>query len=273
VGESALETVLRRDRLVVGGALGAMALLAWAYVVWLARRMDMGGMDMSGYRMVPSAGALMLPALAPWSWAEFTLVFAMWAVMMVGMMLPSAAPMVLIYARVGRQAASQNRPFAASGWFLGGYLLVWAGFALLATLAQWGLDRVALLDARMTASSGVLGGAVLLAAGAYQWTALKAACLRHCQTPFAFIQKHGGFRGDARGALGLGLRHGAWCVGCCWSLMALLFVGGVMNVLWIAALTALVLVEKVSPAGRVVARGAGLALLAAGAWLLMRAAS
>jgi len=271
VNESALEVVLRRDRLVVAVALAAMIVLAWAYVVWLASLMDMGGMDMSGYRMLPSGEALMLPALEPWSRVEFALVFVMWAVMMVGMMLPSAAPMVLIYARVGRQAATQGKPFAAAAWFLAGYLLVWSGFSLLATLAQWALDRGALLDARMTASNRVLGGGVLVLAGVYQWTALKDACLRQCQTPFAFIQKYGGFRGDARGALRLGLLHGAWCVGCCWPLMALLFVGGVMNVLWIAALAILVLAEKVLPAGRWIARVSGLALVLAGAWLLARA--
>jgi predicted metal-binding membrane protein len=271
VNESALEAVLRRDRRVVATALAAMILLAWAYVVWLASLMDMGGMDMSGYRMLPSGDALMLPALEPWSRIEFALVFAMWVVMMVGMMLPSAAPMVLIYARVGRQAATQGRPFAATGWFLAGYLSAWSGFSLLATLAQWALDRAALLDARMTTPSSMLGGSVLVAAGIYQWTALKDACLRQCQAPFAFIQKHGGFRGDARGALRLGLWHGSWCVGCCWPLMALLFVGGVMNVLWIAALAILVLAEKVLPAGRWIARVAGLALVLAGAWLLARA--
>lgn len=270
--ESALEVVLRRDRLVVAIALAAMIVLAWAYVVWLAALMDMGGMDMSGYRMLPSSSGLMLPALEPWSRVEFALVFVMWAVMMVGMMLPSAAPMLLIYARVGRQAATQGKPFAASGWFLAGYLLVWSGFSLLATLAQWALDRAALLDGRMTTSSNVLGGCVLVAAGIYQWTALKDACLRQCQSPFAFIQKYGGFRGAVRGALRLGLLHGAWCVGCCWPLMALLFVGGVMNVLWIAALAILVLAEKVLSVGRWVARLAGLALMLAGAWLLLRAA-
>ena len=267
--ESALEVVLRRDRLVVAIALAAMIVLAWAYVVWLAALMDMGGMDMSGYRMLPSGSGLMLPALEPWSRVEFALVFVMWAVMMVGMMLPSAAPMVLIYARVGRQAATQGKPFAASGWFLAGYLLVWSGFSLLATLAQWALDRAALLDAEDGRRQQRAGRrACSMAAGIYQWTALKDACLRQCQSPFAFIQKYGGFRGDARGALRLGLLHGAWCVGCCWSLMALLFVGGVMNVLWIAALAILVLAEKVLPAGRWVARLAGLALVMAGAWLL-----
>jgi predicted metal-binding membrane protein len=179
--------------------------------------------------------------------------------------------MVLIYARVGRQAATQGKPFAATGWFLAGYLLVWSGFSLLATLAQWALDRAALLDGRMSAHSSLLGGCVLVAAGIYQWTALKDACLRQCQSPFAFIQKYGGFRGDPRGALRLGLLHGAWCVGCCWSLMALLFVGGVMNVLWIAALAILVLAEKVLPARAWIARVTGLGLVLAGAWLLARA--
>jgi predicted metal-binding membrane protein len=209
----------------------------------------------------------MAPATEPWSAVEFGYVFAMWAVMMVGMMTPSAAPMILIYARVGRQAWTQGKPFAATGWFVSGYLLVWINFAAAATVAQWALERAALLDPMMASTSRILGGIVLIAAGLYQWTPLKDTCLRQCQSPLVFIQRQGGFRRDPVGSLLLGLHHGAYCVGCCWVLMALLFVGGIMNVLWIAAISIFVLLEKVVPVGNWIARIAGLGFAAAGGWL------
>jgi len=264
--DSALETVLRRDRWVVGGALGIIVALAWGYVLWLADDMDMGGMDMSGFRMIPAGIGIMLPAHEPWRAIEFAYVFLMWAVMMVGMMAPSAAPMILMYARIGRQGSIAGRPFAATGWFAAGYALAWIGFSLAATLVQWILERAALLDSRMTSASTTLGAVVLIAAGVYQWTPLKDVCLAQCRTPLGFLMRHGGFRGDVPGCVGLGLRHGAYCVGCCWVLMALLFVVGVMNVLWIALLALLVLVEKLTPWGRWVARAAGVACVAAGVW-------
>src|SRR6266704_455345 len=131
--ESGLETVLRRDRLIVAGALGLIVALAWGYVLWLAADMDMGGMDMTGFRMIPAGMGIMAPANAPWKAIEFAFVFAMWAVMMIGMMAPSAAPMILMYARVGRQNRTDGKPFAATGWFAAGYLLAWSGFSLAAT--------------------------------------------------------------------------------------------------------------------------------------------
>ncbi len=179
--------------------------------------------------------------------------FLMWAVMMVGMMAPSAAPMILMYASVGRQGKAQGKPFAATGWFAAGYLLAWSGFSLVATFLQWVIERAAMLDSRMAIDSNLLGAIVLIAAGVYQWTPLKDVCLAQCQSPFQFLMRHGGFRDDPRGCLLLGLRHGGYCVGCCWVLMALLFVGGVMNVLWIALLALLVLLEKLD-AGRTMDR-------------------
>ena len=265
---TALETVLRRDRLVIAGALGVVVALAWGYILWLADDMQMGGMDMTGFRMIPAGIGIMAPANAPWAGIEFAFVFVMWAVMMVGMMAPSAAPMMLMYARVGRQGEAEGKVFAATGWFAAGYLLVWVGFSLAATFAQWAVERAALLDARMATASNMFAAAVLIAAGAYQWTPLKDVCLVQCQSPFGFLMRHGGFRRDIAGCLLLGSRHGAYCVGCCWVLMALLFVGGVMNVLWIALLAILVLVEKLTPFGRWAARAAGVVFVAAGAWLL-----
>ncbi len=144
--EALLEVLLRRDRIIVAAALAALTALAWTDVLWLAADMGMGGMDMTGFRMIPAGIGIMAPALAPWQAIEFAYVFAMWAVMMIGMMTPSAAPMILIYARVGRQASAQGKPFAATGWFATGYLLTWVGFALVATVAQWALERTALLE-------------------------------------------------------------------------------------------------------------------------------
>lgn len=271
-----LEALLRRDRLIVASALGVIAALAWAYVLWLAADMNMNGMSMSpegpwasGFRMVPAGVGMMAPAAAPWSAVEFALVFVMWAVMMVGMMAPSAAPMILMYARVGRQGKSAGKPLAATGWFVAGYFLAWVGFSLAATLVQWALERKALLDTGMASANRLLGAIVLIAAGVYQWTPIKNACLAQCQTPFRFLMSHGGFRSNARGCLHLGFLHGAYCVGCCWVLMALLFVVGIMNVLWIALLALLVLLEKLTPWGRWVARIAGAICVAAGARMVL----
>jgi predicted metal-binding membrane protein len=269
MSDSTLESVLRRDRLIVASALVVIAALSWAYVFWLAADMDMAGMNMSGFRMVPAGVGMMAPAAAPWSAVEFALVFVMWAVMMVGMMAPSAAPMILLYARVGREGKIAGKPFAATGWFAVGYLLAWACFSLTATLVQWMLDREALLNARMASANVLLGAIVLIAAGVYQWTPLKNTCLVQCQSPFRFLMSHGGFRNNVSGCVHLGFLHGLYCVGCCWILMALLFVVGVMNLLWIAALALLVLLEKLTPWGRWIARIAGAVCIAAGVWMAL----
>ena len=208
-------------------------------MLWLSADMHMGGINMTGLQMIPSGIGLMMPADMPWRALEFALVFAMWIVMMVGMMTPSAAPMFLMYARVGRQTEPHGKSLRATVWFAAGYFLVWVAFALFATLVQWGFERSALLDFTMASTDNVLGGLVFVAAGLYQWTRLNDLCLAQCQRPFEFVMCHGGFRRDVPGCVVLGLRHGAYCVGCCWALMALLLVGGVMNVLWIALLALL----------------------------------
>lgn len=264
---SALETVIRRDRVIVGGALAIVTALAWADLVWLANDMWMGGMDMAGFRMIPAGQGWMMPAREAWQPIEFGAVFVMWIVMMIGMMTPSIAPMILVYARIERQAASEGRPLAASGWFAFGYLLSWITFSLAATSAQWALERAALLTPMMQSASNILGATVLIIAGLYQWTPIKDACLSYCQTPLGFILQFG-FRREASGALALGFRHGVYCIGCCWAVMALLFAAGVMNLFWIAVLSAMVLVEKVAPFGRLIPRIAGIAFIAGGAWLL-----
>jgi len=262
-----LEAILRRDRAIVIAALGLVALFAWIGLVWLSNDMATAAMDMTGYRMIPGQN-LMMPASSPWQPVEFAYVFVMWVVMMIGMMVPSATPMILVHARAARQRAALGKPLAATAWFAGGYLLAWTTFSFAATLGQWALECASVLTPIVPASSRAFGGAVLVAAGLYQWTPLKAACLSQCQAPIAFILRHGGLRSAPTGSLALGLRHGSYCVGCCWALMLLLFVLGVMNLLWIAALAILVMLEKVLPFGRAVARLAGLLFVALGAWML-----
>ena len=248
-----LESILRRDRVVIAAALGALALLCWAYLAWFAAA--------PAHSMAPMA-----PQLGHWSAADFLIMLLMWWVMMVGMMIPAAAPMILIYARVARQARERGTPFAPAAWFALGYFFAWLGFALAATALQWSLESALLLSPMSSSVAPSLGGALLIASGLYPWTPLKDACLAHCQSPMRFIQRFG-FRGERGAAVRLGLRHGGFCIGCCWALMILLFVGGVMNLLWIAAIAALVLAEKLI-AARFIQRASGLALAAAGAALL-----
>jgi predicted metal-binding membrane protein len=259
--------VLRRDCIVIGLALTLLTASAWSYLLWLSTDMGMGGIDMTGLRMIPSGIGLMMPADMPWQAVEFAFVFAMWTVMMVGMMTPSAGPMFLMYARTGRQTEAQSRPLAATVWFAIGYFLVWIVFSLFATLVQWALERSALLDFTMATTSNMLGGFVFVVAGLYQWTRLNELCLAECQRPFAFLMRHGGYRRDAWGSIVLGLRHGAYCVGCCWALMALLLVGGVMNVLWIVLLALFAFLERVTSTGRLLPRLTGIVLIVSGAWL------
>ncbi len=244
---------------------------------------DMGGMDMRGMTMPPmdmnSRSSSQGPSIdtesvissgaPPWGFADGAIVFAMWSVMMVGMMTPSVAPMALLYAVVGRKARADRQPFAATGWFFAGYLLVWVGFSVAATGGQWLLGYLALLSPMMMTQSRFLGAVLLVLAGVYQWTPIKEVCLRQCQAPITFLASHGGFRPDPVGALRLGLLHGSYCLGCCWALMAILFVGGVMNIFWIAGIAVLVLLEKTLPLGRWLSRVSGGLLVAAGALLLV----
>jgi predicted metal-binding membrane protein len=149
--------------------------------------------------------------------------------------------------------------------FGAGYLLVWTGFSAGAALAQWGLHRAAMLSPMMTTSSPRLGAAILIAAGVYQLTPFKGACLTHCRSPLGFLMSH--WRGGTAGALRMGIEHGTYCLGCCWALMCVLFVVGVINLLWVAAMAIFVRVEKIAPAGTLVARVGGAAMIAAGAFV------
>jgi len=192
--------------------------------------------------------------------------FTMWAIMMVGMMLPSATPTTLVYAAVARKADREGTPVAPAAIFVLGYLLMWTVFSLGATAAQWALEAAALLSPMMVSTSPALGGALLIGAGVYQLTPMKDACLEHCRSPAHFISAH--WRPGSLGAFRMGIEHGAYCLGCCWILMGLLFVGGVMNLLWIAAITLYVLLEKVLPYGLGRGRFAGVAMIASGTWVL-----
>jgi predicted metal-binding membrane protein len=266
--DSALAFLLRRDRAIVLAALVAVTVIAWSDVVYLAKAMAaMASMpDMPGMKM--DASYLMSPVFGHWDLVHGVAMLAMWTVMMIGMMTPSVAPMILIYAQIARSNAGEW-PFASTAWFAGGYLLAWTAFSLLATLTQWGLEQLALLTPMMASASRVLGGALLIAAGVYQWLPVKYACLAQCRAPLSFVMSHGGFQPHAAGSIRLGLQHGLYCIGCCWTLMALLFVGGVMNLLWIAALMAFVLLEKLLPGWRYVARISGIAAVALGLWYLV----
>jgi predicted metal-binding membrane protein len=269
MSSASFELLFRRDRRIVVGALIVLTVLAWGYLIWLAQNMPMTGTSIPETPGMNMSAAL-TPMLRAWSASDFTFIFLMWAIMMVGMMTPSATPMILIYARVARQAAQESRPIAATAWFVSGYLLSWSAFSFAAAIAQAALARVAWRTPMMVAASGKVGAIVLIVAGIYQFTPLKYNCLSQCQSPFAFIQANGGFRRGMVASIQLGMRHGAYCVGCCWALMALLFVGGVMNILWVAAIAIFVLIEKVTPAGEAIARVAGAGLALAGIWLLFK---
>lgn len=258
-----LEAVLRRDRAVILAGVAVVALAAGAYLVYLGREMatmgEKGAMDMASH--------MVMPHLQSWGAVEFLLLFVMWAVMMVAMMVPSAAPLVLMFARANRQKGGR-RVVGSAGILLLGYLLVWIGFSVVATLAQWRLHAAAVLSPMMASTSSILGSVLLVAAGVFQFTPLKRACLVRCRTPLSFLMSD--WREGQWGAFVMGLKHGAYCVGCCWLLMTLLFVAGVMNLLWIAAIAVFVLVEKVAPKGDLIGRFAGAALIVAGIALSVR---
>lgn len=247
----------RRERTVILLALAGVTAIAWLYLLLLRR--DMSGMAMD---IMPD---MAMPMPAPWTAVSFALTFAMWWVMMIGMMLPSATPMLLTFATLNRSKRTRGQGFVPTSIFALGYLIVWGGFALAATVAQGALDGLAALSPAMATTSPVVGGALLILAGVYQITPLKQACLRQCRSPFAFVLNH--WRDGRGGALRMGVEHGAWCLGCCWALMALLFVVGVMNLLWVAGIAVFVFAEKLAPGGDWIGRAGGVAMLGLGVWL------
>ena len=252
--------LLRRDRLILGTGLLGVTLLAWSYLLYEAHRMSVSGvceclrMKMAG------------PDGATWPAATLLPLFFMWCVMMVAMMLPSAMPMVLTFAGVTRNRQRLGRPFVSTAVFVSGYVAVWCAFSAIAAASQWLLHRHALLSSSMATTSAILGGVLLVGAGIFQFTPLKRTCLTRCRGPLEFILTR--WREGRGGAFRMGLEHGVFCAGCCWALMALLFVAGVMNILWVAALTLLVCLEKILPSRARVSFATGIVLAGWGVFIL-----
>jgi predicted metal-binding membrane protein len=246
--DTTLEAVVRRDRLVVITALVVVIALSWAY-------------------MFTGAGMEMMTA-AVWTPGYAVLMFFMWWVMMVAMMLPSAAPTILLFAAVNRKQYEAGQPHVGTSIFACAYLVAWAGFSLVAVILQWVFERTGNLSPMLVGTNAIFDGALLIAAGVYQITPMKHACLRHCRSPHTFLSTH--WRQGARGSLRMGLVHGVFCVGCCWFLMGLLFFGGVMNLYWIAGVALFVLFEKTVPAGHWLGYTTGVVLLVWGAGMLVR---
>lgn len=276
--DAAIEAVLKRDRRVVLTILAAVTAAAWAYVLAGAgtgmsafemTRISLSGAGLGAMEAGSThAGNMGEMAMAPaaWTLAHALVIFVMWWIMMVAMMLPSASPMILLHAAVNRKARRQDSPGFATTAFMLGYLGVWAGFSLVATGLQWSFSLTGVVSEAMAATSELLAGGLLLAAGLYQLTPIKRACLNHCRLPAAFLAAH--WRPGPRGAFRMGLAHGGYCVGCCWFLMLLLFFGGVMNLYWIAGLALFILFEKTVPAGHWLGYGVGMLLAGWGAWIV-----
>lgn len=243
-----------RDRVVIASALAGVTALSWLYIYLQLR--PMAGME----------DAAMPAVLVPWTAADFALNFAIWWAMMPGMMLPGAAPMILTFAAVNRRKRERGQSFVPTAVFTLGYLIAWGLFGIIATIADWGLERATLISPTTQRLSPALGAIVVIAAGIYQLTPLKAVCLSHCRSPFDFVLNR--WREGLAGALRMGLEHGLYCLGCCWFLMVLLFAAGMMSLLWMAAIAVFIFVEKLFPAGPWIARASGVAMLGFAIYLL-----
>jgi len=244
-----------RDRLLISTCIALITALAWAYLIHLDRQMSS---SLEHDSMMAEMGMAMDRS---WTVVDVFFTFAMWAVMMVGMMTGTAAPVLLLFAAARAGRGERRVPLSVLMFGLG-YCTVWVGFSACAAAAQGALHQTAMLSPAMAASSPRLAGAILITAGAYQLTPWKGACLTQCRSPLGFLMAN--WRDGHFGALRMGARHGAYCLGCCWALMCVLFVVGVMNLVWVATLTGLVLLEKIGPAGAVVSRVAGAAMIVFG---------
>jgi predicted metal-binding membrane protein len=265
---TAFEAVLRRDRWIISVSLVVICLLSWWFIIGGAGT-GMSSSAMTTWQFPPPVRGGQ--PTSQWGVNYWFIMALMWWVMMIAMMVPSAAPMILLYARLYRFSQKQGQidaglvPTAA---FAGGYLIAWLVFSLLATALQWVLEQAGLLHAMMMWSvSHHLSATFLVAAGLYQLSPLKHTCLSHCRSPADFISRN--WRASRLGAFQMGWKHGLYCVGCCWILMALLFVGGIMNLVWIAGLAVFVLLEKLSPVGEYIARSSGLLMIAVGVYLYL----
>jgi predicted metal-binding membrane protein len=253
VKSSEMGNLLQKDQLFILSGLALITVLAWAYMFRMAWEMVGKGMDIN------------LACLGHCGPGDLAHMFIMWSIMMVAMMIPSATPMIIIFATVNRQRSNKQDPFIPTWVFVLGYLTTWTVYSGLATMVQWGLHTAALLTHTLVITSPLLGALFLVAAGVFQWTPLRDACMTQCRSPFGFIMTE--WREGHRGALIMGLKHGIYCVGCCWMLMILSFVLGVMNILWMAALTAFMLLEKVTD-NKWVSRTAGMILVVWGLWVI-----
>jgi predicted metal-binding membrane protein len=254
------EAVLRRDRAVVMVALVLVIALSWLWIVTGA------GVGMSAIEMTRMPrDMIMTPAV--WTLSYAALMFLMWWIMMLAMMLPGAAPVLLIFGRISRHRSVTMRPWTPISCFSAGYLAVWAGFSALATILQWALEDSGLLSAMMATTATWLGAIILIGAGLWQFAPLKQVCLRYCRSPIGFLTQR--WRGGGVGAFRMGLEHGLHCLGCCWFLMMLLFFGGVMNLWWIGGLAAYILVEKIFSMGHWLSYALGISLITGGAFLLI----
>jgi predicted metal-binding membrane protein len=262
----ALEHMLERDRLLVLASVVVISVIAWAWLALLASDMAQGDMRLMGMGQL-MASKMTMSSMA-WTLTTFAAMFAMWWVMMIGMMLPSAAPMILLYSLMQRKKKADENPFLRTVIFTIGYLLLWGLFSALATSLQWGLGEATLLSPMMITTSQWLAVGLFALAAVYQLTPLKHACLAQCAAPFAFLSRH--WKDGNTGALDMGLRHALFCIGCCWALMLLLFVGGVMNLAWVAVIAILVLAEKILPRGDLVATISGILMAAFAVFLAMR---
>ncbi len=253
--DSAIERAVKRDRTIVLVALTAVVVLSWIYVLSGA------GMGMSAFEMtrISDGGAMGMMMPAEWSLEYAGVMFLMWWVMMIAMMLPSATPMVLLFAMMNRKQREKGNSYVPTALFASAYLVVWAFFSIVAIAVQWCLLATNLLSPMLVSVSAFLGGGLLLAAGIYQLTPIKQACLKHCRSPLQFVLSH--WRHGRHGAFRMGVEHGTYCVGCCWFLMGLLFFGGVMNLYWIGGLAVFVLLEKTIPAGHWIGYVVGIALI------------
>jgi len=257
---SGFAALLRRDRFILCGGLMAVAVVAWAYLLYEAQRMNVSG--------VCECLRMRIGGADHSTWPATTLVplFFMWSVMMVAMMLPTAVPMVLTFGAVTNHRRHLGRPYVPTIIFVCGYLAVWVVFSVMAAVAQWLLHRHALLSESMTTTSAVLGGALLIVAGIFQFTPLKHRCLTRCRGTLEFILTR--WREGRSAAFRMGLEHGVFCTGCCWALMALLFVTGVMNMYWVAGLMIFVCLEKILPARARLNLASGVALVIWGLLIL-----
>lgn len=256
-----IASAVKRDRAILLCGLAVVMGLAWAHMARMAS--GMGG----------AAGChagIAAPSVRAWSAWDLATAVAMWGVMMVAMMLPVVSPWILVFSKVARERDLRPSPFPAVRAFLAGYGAVWLAYTLAAAAAQFVMQRVALVSGDSIVTNPLVAAGLLLAAGVYQWTPLRDACMSHCRSPLGFFLTT--WREGRWGSVVMGAKHGLYCVGCCWAVMALSFVFGVMNLLWMALVTAFLLVEKVTSIGPWMSKMAGAALIACSLWMLIRSA-